>query len=313
MPQQIKARRIVALAKIEMAYGTDAVPTGAANAILVSSPKLTPMEADRAERSVVRPYMGNAESIPVGVRVKFDAEVELASSGTAGTAPGWGPLLRACGFAETITAGVKVEYTPVSDAHESASMYVNMDGVQHKMLGARGTVSFDWTAGKLPMLKFQFTGVYGGISDAALPTVQYTPFQTPLPVDAVSVASLALHGYSPVMQSLSVDIANAVVHRSLPGGSESVVITDRKPSGSIVVEATRLADKDWYALAKSAVTGALSMVHGKTAGKIIEIAAPAVQVGAPDQSESDGILMLTLPLTFVPGAAGNDEFKLIVR
>ncbi len=313
MATQLKARRIAVLAKVESVYGTDAVPSGDADAILVSNPKLTPMESDRAERDVVRPYFGNAESIPTGARVKFECEVEIAGSGTAGTIPGWGGLLRACAFSETVTEGVKVEYSPVTDPIDSVSIYCNFDGVSHKMLGARGTVSLDFKNKNIPKFMFSFTGIYCGVVDAAMPNVRLTSFKTPVPFDASNVDSLTLHGFSVVTESLSVDMANQIVHRSLPGGSEAVIVTDRKPAGNISFEAVKVAEKDWWTIAKTAVTGALALVHGKTAGNIVEVSAPAVQLGAPDYSDSDGILMLNAPLSFVPGAVGNDEIKIIVK
>lgn len=46
-------------------------------------------------------------------RLKFD--VELVGSGAASPPPAWGKFLRGCGFAETIVAGNRVEYTPVND------------------------------------------------------------------------------------------------------------------------------------------------------------------------------------------------------
>ncbi|HJV92178.1 MAG TPA: hypothetical protein VJ572_01830, partial [Azonexus sp.] len=120
------------LAKIEGAYGVDANPSAT---ILLIEPKLTPLESDKAERNVVRHYMGNPQSIPTGFRCKLDFSIELAGSGTKGDAPAYGPLLRACGFAETKTAGVKVAYALVSSAFESATLYYNIGGINYKLLG----------------------------------------------------------------------------------------------------------------------------------------------------------------------------------
>lgn len=307
---EMKSRKIAVLAKLQPG-DVDAVPTGGANAILGCNPKITPMEADRVERDVVRPYFGAGQEIPVGTRMKAEFEVELAGAGAAGTVPAWGVLMRGCAFAETVTAGTKVEYTPVSDSLEKLSIHYNLDGVNHILLAARGTVSFDLANKKLPKLKFVYTGVYGGIADAALPAVTLTAFQTPVPFTAEHVASFTLHGHSPRVESLSVDIANDVKHRSLPGGAEYVAITDRKPSGSCVIEAVRLAEKDYFAVARSAAAGALSVVHGKVAGNIVELDAN-VTIGNPDYGDSEGIVTMTLPLSVVP-INGNDEFKLTVR
>lgn len=93
------------LAKVEATYGTDPAPTGAANAILLKGkPTLTPMELTSVARDNIRPYFGNSEILPSSIFGKLDLEVEAAGSGTAGTAPAWGALLRGCGWSETITA-----------------------------------------------------------------------------------------------------------------------------------------------------------------------------------------------------------------
>ncbi|KIA79790.1 hypothetical protein QR66_14020, partial [Chromobacterium piscinae] len=248
----LRVNRLAVLAKLETTYGTDAVPTGAANAILVSSPKLTPMEADRVERDVVRPHFGNAESIPTGVRVKLDMEVELAGSGKKGTAPAWGCLLEACGFGKTVVADASVKYALSSDQHASISLHCNYDGVHHVLLGARGTVSLDLQNKALPKFKFSFTGIYRPVTDKKTPSVAHGLFVTPVPFDAPNVGALTLHGFAPAVQSVSIDLANEVTHRSLPGSSESVLITHRKPSGQIAMEAVAVKDKDWWTGAAAA-------------------------------------------------------------
>ena len=308
----ISAKRIAVLAKVEAQYGKDAGATGALNAILVSKPTLSPMESDRAERDVVRPYFGNPGGIPTGTRVKLEFEIELAGSGTKGVAPAWGVLIQACGFVEKVTADTKVDYSLTSSPAASLTMYCNFDGVNHVLLGARGTLSLDMQNKQLPKMKYTFTGLYGGVSDAAAPVVNLTKFMTPVPFDVSNVGAVSLHGYSPAIQQLSLDMANEVVHRALPGGTEEIKLTGRKPSGQVVIEATKVADKDWFSLAKAATPGALSVIHGKTAGNIIEISAPAVQFGNPTYSDADSVLMLNAPLTPVP-VAGDDELMITVR
>lgn len=97
-------RRRVILAKIEGTYGVDSAPTGAANAILVRSLDVTPLDADVVSRDVVRPFLGSQGNLIAGQKVTVSMEIELAGSGTAGSAPAYGPLLRACGLAEVLTA-----------------------------------------------------------------------------------------------------------------------------------------------------------------------------------------------------------------
>src|SRR5690242_2663263 len=109
-------KKYVVLAKIEVTQFTDPIPTGSANAILVKNLKLTPLKVSNEDRNVYRPYYGNSEQIPVMEEVSVEFDVEIAGSGTAGDAPKYGPLLRACAMAEVVTVGTDVVYNPISSA-----------------------------------------------------------------------------------------------------------------------------------------------------------------------------------------------------
>lgn len=303
-------RKRTILTKNEVTYALDPVPTGGANAVLCKNITVTPMEMTSVQRDVMLPYLGNLESLPGAVCGKLELEVELAGSGTAGTAPACGPLLRACGMAETISAGVSVAYAPVSAAFESVANYFNLDGVLHKMLGSRGSVSLSLSADAIPTLKFSFTGLYAPVIDAAAPTVVLTAWKAPLTVNNTNTVGLTLHSYAGlVMSDLSLDLANTVAFRSLVGGTEAVLITDRAPTGSITFEATTVAAKDWFGIAKSAATGAFSVTHGTVAGNKVKIDAPKVQILKPSYTDKDGVAMIQTSLSLVPNA-GNDELVL---
>jgi hypothetical protein len=92
-------------AAVESAYGVDAVP-GAADALLVAGDFTITPNIETASRDIIRPFLGNAEQFPVASSFGLSGSVELAGSGTQGTAPAWGKLLMACGFAETTVAGL---------------------------------------------------------------------------------------------------------------------------------------------------------------------------------------------------------------
>lgn len=306
------ARKKVLLAKIETTYGTDPTPTGPANAILVRNLSMTPQEADLVDRDLVRPYLGRSEQLPAGIRAMVEFEVELAASGTAGTVPGWGVLMRACGHSETIVASTSVTYAPISAAFESATFYFNLDGVLHKLTGARGTWSLSMKVKEIPTLKFTFTGIYNTVTDTAAPSPTYTAFKTPLTVNNINTTPFQLHSYSGVMSELSIDMAGAIAHRTLVGGAESVLITDREPQGSITIEATTVAQKDWWTIAKNATLGNLAVTHGITAGNKVQFTTGStVQLTKPTYGELDGVAMLTMGLNLVPTTAGNDEYSIV--
>lgn len=305
-------RKDAILAKIETTEGVDAVPTGASNAILCTGINLVPMNMTPIDRALNRPYFGASEQIPGQVYQAVDFEVEIAGSGAAGTAPAWGPLLRACGFAETISAGVKVDYAPISASLPSLTIYVYKDGVLHKMLGCRGNVSFDLPNQGIGRMKFTFWGSFAAPTDATLASATYTAFQKPVLVNATNTTPFTLHSVSPVTASISFDMANRLVNRDLVNGTRSIMLTNREPSGSINFETVSVASKAWVSIAAAATTAAMSLKHGQTAGNIVQFDAPLVQVLNPQYGDQDFVSMMTMGLRLVPNA-GNDELIISVK
>lgn len=305
-------RKTAILAKIETTYGTDAVPTGVANALLVSNVKLSPLEGGTVARDNVQTYLGGRAQIQINTQVKLDFDVEVAGSGAAGTAPAYGPLLRACGLGETITASTKVEYKPISSSFEAMSIYVHKDGQKHALTGARGTVSVNFAAGSLAKFSFSFVGLYVAPASVADPAMTLSAWQIPVPVQKVYTPTFTLHTYACNGASLMLDLKNEVKFRGLIG-SESVIISDRNTSGKAVIQAPALSTKDFFAIAKASTLGNLAFAHGTVAGNIVELASSTVQVTNPKYGAADGEVMLELDLSFVPSSAGNDEFTLTVK
>lgn len=306
-------RNTAVLAKIESVYGTDAVPTGLADAVLVTDVTPRPMNMQTVDRALIRPFLGNSEQLPTQIYNGVEFSCELAGSGTAGTAPAMGPLLRACGFGQTITAGTKVEYKPISTGFESVTLYVNIDGILHKSVGARGTVAFSFKNNDRPMARFNFTGLFAPVADDALPSVTLTAWKKPLPCNRTNTPTFTLHSYAALLDDVQIDMANQVVYRGLIGGSEFVRITDRKPAGSVLMEAVKVADKNWWTSIQAATNGTLQLIHGLSAGNIVQVDAPNVQIHSPSYQDQDGILMLAAQMAMTPGATGNDEIVLTFK
>ena len=304
-------RTLVALKK-ETTYGTDADPAGS-NCFVVKSTELTPMAGNSASRDIIRAFFGASEQIQIDAYAQVTFEVELQSSGAAGTAPAFSEALLCAGFAETVTASTSVAYSPVSTGFDSCTIAYNKDGVLQKLTGARGTFSLNLARGALPSISFTFWGIYNAPTDTALLTPDYSGFKKPIGANSVNTPTVSLLSQAVTMESLSIDLANNLVHRDLPGGSSSIHLTQRAASGSMVFEATSVATKNWVNLVRTnASSGALQVIHGIDAGYICQIDAPNVSLGAPTYSSSDGIEMLNAPLTFNP-LSGNDELVLTFK
>lgn len=305
-------RKIVVLAAVQTAAGTGAALTGAANAILCRSTNITPVSAEFAERNLIRPYFGNGGQVAVTQYGQIELEVELAGSGEAGKAPAFGPLLRACGFAETITPESQVQYQPVSDELELLTLHANLDGILHKMVDCRASMSIDITSRAIPFLRFTVMGAYQPITDAAMPTdVDYSMFTAPLGVNKTNTPAWGLHSYTGCLQSFTMDLANQLSWRSLIG-CEGAAISDRTPTGSAVLELPRITDLNWPSLVVAGQLAPFSITHGVGAGRIVQIDLPKVQLTSPTYSDQDGVAMLNLSLGIQPDA-GNDEIVLTFK
>ena len=294
----------------EVTYGLS--PTlVATDAILVKSVNLKPMAVKNAERTLVRPYFGKYQQLLGTVNAEIEIEIELAGSGTAGTAPAYGKLLKACSMSETISAGVSVTYAPSSASTDSVTIQCNIDGVNHKLTGCRGTLSAPAKVGDIWCMKMNFTGIYNAVTDAVQLGTTLTAWKQPLAVNNTNTTCV-IHGISAPMSELSFDLANNVVYRSLVNGAQAVLITDRSTAGKIVIEATTVATKDWWATIIAATLGNLALTHGTVAGNRVAInATGTLQLSEPDYSDMDGVLMMGANLSFVP-VAGNDEFSIVV-
>ena len=104
---------------------------------------------------------------------------------------------------------------------------------------------------------------------------------------------------------------NETVYRELIGttATKEVLITDRKPSGTLSIEAPSLSSKNFFTIATGSSTGTNKFVHGTTAGNKVEVSCPQSDVTTPTYEDSDGIQLLNLPFTATPNS-GNDELSL---
>ena len=103
---------------------------------------------------------------------------------------------------------------------------------------------------------------------------------------------------------------NTFNYRELVGGTKEVMITERAPSGSLVVEAPALSGHNFFTDATGSSTGTNTWQHSGGAGNIVTVSCPQSDFSAPSYEDSDGIVMLNLPFMAVPTSAGNNEFSL---
>lgn len=320
MPRYTKNTLIAA--KIETAYGTDAVPTGAANALLISDQSITPLDAQNIDRSLVRGSFGASEQLVGPASVKLSYSVELAGSGTAATAPAFGALLQACAVSEgLLTTPARVEYMPASTGLKSLTHYYFDDGLLHKLLGCMGDCTLTAKVGERPMLKFEFTGLDGGVV-AQTDTGSFSAWKKPVAMTKANVIDISLGGVyaagavtggtSYSSTGLELKFGNQVAYTPMLS-SETVDITDRDSSGSFELDLTAAQEVTLMAAVKANTSFALAMTIGTTTGNKILVFAPNVQLVNPKKNEKNGKRLIGFDLRFVPTptGSGNDEWRIV--
>jgi len=295
--------------KTESSYGSDPTPTGGSNAILVRDLNIEPVQSDEVSRDLVRNYLGNYETLLSNTRVNVSCDVEMVGSGAAGTEPAYAPLLKACGLAVTTVSSTSNTYAPVSASFGSVTIYTNIDGVRHKVTGCRGSFSINCELNQIPVISFSMTGIYNAPTDTSAPTCTYNATK-PLLFKTGNTSAFSIFGYGGALQSWSFDMNNETVVRQLVGGTQEIMITDRKPSGSATVEAVALSAHNFFTDATGSSTGTNTFLHGTTAGNKVTVSCPQTDLGQPTYEDSEGVQMLSLPFSAVPTTAGNNEISI---
>lgn len=303
-------KRLV-LAKIEGTYNTDPVPN-ASNAIKLNRDlAITPLESDVIELDYLVGYMGANRRLVAGQRVGLAYSVDLAASGDAGTAPPWGVLARACGMSELITADTDVVYKPASSQFESVTHYFYHDGELHKSTGGRGNMVIKAAVKQRGQISFKFMGQYLNPIADANPVPDVSAWQLPRPITRDFVTTMTLHGAAAKVYDFEIDIGQSVNWDETMSSGE-VVIGARDAKGSITIQKPAIGSKNWYQSIVDAVAGAFAFQIETTAGKIIKIDAPAVQLLNPQEGDNNGVATMKFDMV-IPPVSGNDEISITVK
>ena len=296
--------------KIETTSGTDSTPTAAANAVqafdvdISPKPDMKQRAPGHADRSAYAEIRGKTV-----FDIKF--KVELKGSGVINTAPRYAPLLRACDRLETINAGTNIVYS-MALVSETCTIWVNIDGVLHKMAGCAGDCDIDLTSGEVPYLVFTMTGVYALPTDSVIETQTY---DSTLP-NIVKGVTATFGNYAAIIEKTSLKFGNSVVERTSLAAAEGVLafmVGNRNPSGVITCEMVLRAtlSGDFASYFHSGTTKALSYVLGATTYNIVTITAPACLLRAPKYGDREGLRTVEIEFQ-CSRSAGNDEMSIAI-
>lgn len=258
---------------------------------------------ERVSRNLDRPTLGLEAEVNIGPYAMLSFEVEITGAGSAGAIPRYGRLLRACGWTETLdneTSPTKVEYDENDDLQDSVTLAFEMDGRQQILPGARGSVVKTWQKG-YPFFKFTFWGFYRRPTNATIGVPDFTGIPIPRPVTKANT-TLSVGSYSGPAMSLTIDTAMQLVMRNVMG-QEEILLTDRQPTGQIVIDEPDIGDLDLFAAyIESHETlnyAAVTLIHGTAAGNKVTFENPQVQLSSAQSGEDSGIAIYTLNARYI--------------
>lgn len=304
-----KERKKVIAYAVETDYGVDAIEAltlGAKpNYLLGREFSITPMAGESSELDYDDGRLGNSGEIVTELYVTVEFTVDFASSGDAAMSAPWGELMSAC-LRETQpdddTTPTQHDYLINDESEGSLTLYFYQSGVLHKMTGSRGSLSLNVQAKNFGGIKFSFSGLFAPVEAADLPTADFTPWQTPLKI-GVENSAFTIDGESFKLISMDYDQANSVVYQEYVG-HEEVLITDFKPTGTIVLEAPKLDESDPFAMAKAGSKHELVFTNGPI-GNQVEWSSPEVQFGRPTYADQDGTQTYSIPIIVI---GNSDKF-----
>lgn len=297
------------LGKIETVYGTDAAPAGASDAIqIIGDVEVQSIDLEAEEAEIGRTSMGVDASVPSGAEFKqIRFACQLQASGVLGTAPAIKSLLRACGMTETLTALTDAQYDFNSVAADALTLKYNEDGEQHVLLGARGGWEIQFNAKRRPRIMFTFVGLYGGITDVAMPALTLTAWKNAVPMNNVNTTPFTLHGFAGKLYELSLATNPTFAKRNCVG-TYDVLLVNRRVEGSLVMEKPNIAAFDYMARVRQATLGSMSLTHGAAAGLKVKVDTPNLQLKPePKYSNIDGVATVGLDIR---ATGENNEAKL---
>jgi hypothetical protein len=312
------------IAEFAVLYGAleenfdEAVPIEQTKALRTHDVSLDPYKGNRVEVKSMANFHKQDDKINTNPHNGLGLSIYLGAEGTPGELPPWDFLMRMAGLAPTVTPGESVAYTPVSEDYESATLYYVEDGDQlMQMTGCRSDVSFEFTSGELP--KITFNNVLGSYNRPIKITTElnsdYSDFKIPLPFTFENTPKLNLDGYPVIAEYVRVNMNQEVTYRNVVN-QRGAIIKSRAVNGELKFEATKVDEKDWWAVVESH-SGTVNKVllelqHGEIAGQIIDIPPMLVQLMEIKDGEINGKKAYVIPFEG-KHVTGDDEFKLVLR
>jgi hypothetical protein len=237
------------LAKIEPVYGTNSVPVPGTDGIQLESHLWSTLEVDHLEQNERKDVAGSrmgrhASAQPSGRWAKLTLPIAIKGAGAAyaaATRPELDVLLRICGFGATVDASAgdeSIEYVPIDEAHESATLFAYTAGSLFKLVGCRGRlVSLPSVPARICIARFEVMGLLvDDPTDVTLPAIVY-PGRAVLP--PVSTNVVTLDGFGAPSASFDFQLNTELPAKprgGSPGGHAGYDIMGYDPQAKVLID-----------------------------------------------------------------------------
>lgn len=294
------------LAKEESVYGTDPTPVGSADGVRGVGNlwgALTPeyVFPNRREDTVSGSLIKVAPGLPAGRIVTLDYTVQLMGAGAAYSSvtpvrPECDPLLMACGMSRTHvdTGGSEtVTYALTDTGHSSCTIYAYAGKKEFKIVGVRGTWTWNPTAGGLGEIRFQLQGMLSAVANAAVPTISSYDSVLPPPLKgaALAIVPSGQSSWTPKVANLEV-VAGVEVERlddvSGSDALEGFFIPSMSPMVRVPARVVDLTDYAAYTYAGTGLTHTIDATLGSAQYNRVDLAvASAYLTNDPGHGEDN--------------------------
>ncbi len=313
--------------KVETTPGTWTAPSWATDAFPVQNLRISPFNAQTLRREIDLPYAGSRPSAPSQIHRAVGFDFELSGSGTANTPVAWANFLRAALFAAGVPAGAQVGY-PLTSAGDGAALsaIACMGPFAHEMRMLRGTLTFSFTEKQLPRASFDGLGLFRTAGEIQVPPnlTGLTLPSYPAPIEVnVENTLIRLDAFTLGVREATITLNNKTQLFSTTGERSIVFGKDadgdrRNARFRVVFELPDLASKNYASSIAAGTFLAFTIVHGTTAGNIIEIGTvagtPSAQIESFTIEDVDNRTMATMEGVLVPsGGTGNNELSLVTK
>jgi len=186
----VRLRNAAVAFKVETTAGTDVIGGTPANADYIGADCSVSFDQSTVPNTEMTGTLDRAPAIVGGLRPRIRLTVPLRGSGTAGTAPEWGRILRCCTMAETLTAsavppsplaltaGTTSSGTLGATFGNTAQQYRGMPILLNAITGDQPDISAisDYTAGRVAQFIHSVTTAFTVTQTAQIPINQlYKP------------------------------------------------------------------------------------------------------------------------------------------